>query len=179
MNGDIYAHFDQAFDNFVVPAHGTANSGTFGNVLLTKGALASLGIIPLGKLDVASAQSVQIGVGGYELPWLQISQDGIPTTYSLSLSLSDMQIAASSISASRAGVSTGIESGVASVTSALGGLTTNELLPLSSSSSSLTGFTSSFLSDTTENPLIPTSAASEIQIPGSLTSLSLASVTVA
>ena len=59
VNGEIFAHFDQSFDNFVVPARGTANSGTFGNVLLTQGAINSLGIIPLGILDVAAAQTVQ------------------------------------------------------------------------------------------------------------------------
>lgn len=58
VNGTIFAHFDQAFDNFVVPAHGTANSGTFGNVLLTQGALNSLGIIPGGVLDISAAQTV-------------------------------------------------------------------------------------------------------------------------
>ena len=55
VNGETFAHFDQAFDSFVVPAHGTANSGRVPNVLLTQGAIASLGIIPLGKLDVFSA----------------------------------------------------------------------------------------------------------------------------
>ncbi len=59
VNGEIFAHFDQGFDSFVVPAHGTANSGTFGNVLLTNGALASLVIIPLGFLDISVAITVQ------------------------------------------------------------------------------------------------------------------------
>jgi hypothetical protein len=39
VNGETYAHFDQSFTGFIVPAKGTANSGRFGNVLLTKGAL--------------------------------------------------------------------------------------------------------------------------------------------
>ena len=59
VNGEIFAHFDQSFSNFVVPARGTANSGTFGNVLLTQGALNSLGIIPLGELDISAAQTGQ------------------------------------------------------------------------------------------------------------------------
>ena len=59
VNGEIYAHFDQTFDNFVVPAGGTASSGTFGNVLLTQGAIASLAIIPDGYLDIASAVTTQ------------------------------------------------------------------------------------------------------------------------
>lgn len=59
VNGEIYAHFEQDFDGFVVPAGGTASSGTFGNVLLTQGAIISLGIIPLGYLDVFSAATAQ------------------------------------------------------------------------------------------------------------------------
>ena len=55
VDGTNYAQFTQSFDNFVVPAHGTANSGMVPNVLLTQGAIASLAIIPLGVLDVFSA----------------------------------------------------------------------------------------------------------------------------
>jgi len=58
VNGETYAHFGQSFTGFAVPAKGTANSGRFGNVLLTKGALISLGIIPVGHLDVFSATTV-------------------------------------------------------------------------------------------------------------------------
>jgi hypothetical protein len=58
VNGETYAHFDQSFTSFTVPAKGTANSGRFGNVLLTKGALTSLGIIPVGHLDVFAATTV-------------------------------------------------------------------------------------------------------------------------
>lgn len=52
IDGEIYAHFEQSFSNFVIPAGKTANSGMFGNVKLVKGALASLPIIPLGYLDI-------------------------------------------------------------------------------------------------------------------------------
>jgi hypothetical protein len=55
VDGTIYSHFNQAFENFVIPAGKTVNSGEFGNVVLTQGALGSLGIIPLGYLDVAAA----------------------------------------------------------------------------------------------------------------------------
>ncbi|KAF8586733.1 hypothetical protein K439DRAFT_1631457 [Ramaria rubella] len=85
VNGTIFAHFDQAFTNFVVPARGTANSGTFDNVLLVQGALNSLSIIPLGILDIAAAQTVQVGQGGYTVPWLQIFQASVPTFYMLDL----------------------------------------------------------------------------------------------
>ncbi|RDX40651.1 hypothetical protein OH76DRAFT_1365915 [Lentinus brumalis] len=59
VDGVTYAHFDQGFDSFVVPAHGSANSGTVKNVLLVKGAIASLPIIPLGRLDVFAAATVK------------------------------------------------------------------------------------------------------------------------
>jgi hypothetical protein len=58
VEGETYAHFDKSFTGFTVPAKGTANSGRFGNVLLTKGALTSLGIIPVGHLDVFAATTV-------------------------------------------------------------------------------------------------------------------------
>jgi len=58
VGGEIYAHFDQPFTSFAIPAKGTANSGNFGNVVLTKGALLSLPIIPSGHLDVFAAATV-------------------------------------------------------------------------------------------------------------------------
>ncbi|KAI0035854.1 hypothetical protein K488DRAFT_76325 [Vararia minispora EC-137] len=85
VSGTTYALFDQPFTSFTIPAHGTANSGTFGNVLLTQGAIASLGIIPLGMLDVFSAVTTQVGKGGYVAPWLHINQLGVPTAYQLNL----------------------------------------------------------------------------------------------
>ncbi|KAI0063538.1 hypothetical protein BV25DRAFT_1915044 [Artomyces pyxidatus] len=99
VNGQNYAHFDENFSGFKIPAHGTANSGTFGNVLLTKGALASLGIIPLGVLDVFADATVVVGDGGYTIPWLHLSQSHVPTKYGLSLSISEMKSAAQSMSA--------------------------------------------------------------------------------
>ena len=59
LDGVTYAHFDQAFTGFTIPAKSTVNSGTFGNVLLTQGAIASLGIIPVGKLDVFAVATVR------------------------------------------------------------------------------------------------------------------------
>jgi len=58
VGGETYAHFDQSFTSFTVPAKGSANSGKFGNVVLTKGAILSLAIIPLGHLDVFAATTV-------------------------------------------------------------------------------------------------------------------------
>jgi hypothetical protein len=63
INGEIYAHFDQAFSSFVIPAKQTVNSGQFGHVKLTKGALASLPIIPLGYLDVQSVATARLVSG--------------------------------------------------------------------------------------------------------------------
>ena len=59
VNGEVYAHFDQAFTNFVIPPGQTGNSGTFGHVKLVKGALASLGIIPLGYLDAYTVDTIR------------------------------------------------------------------------------------------------------------------------
>ncbi|KAH9934026.1 uncharacterized protein BXZ73DRAFT_100865 [Epithele typhae] len=83
LDGVTYAQFSASFDSFVIPAHSTANSGTVQNVLLTKGAIASLGIIPVGKLDVFSAATAKIGP--YTLPWLQLTVPGVPTDYHLDL----------------------------------------------------------------------------------------------
>ena len=58
VNGEFFAHFDQPFDSLVIPAHASANSDTFGNVPFTQGALALLGTIPLGELDIAAALKV-------------------------------------------------------------------------------------------------------------------------
>jgi len=116
IDGDTYAHFDQSFASFTVPAKGSANSGKFGSVLLTKGALLSLGIIPVGHLDVFAATTVmcvstsptqrengrqdtdtddcplRIGDGGYTIPWLHLTQRDVPTKYDLAgLSLGDFK----------------------------------------------------------------------------------------
>ncbi|ESK92921.1 hypothetical protein Moror_8994 [Moniliophthora roreri MCA 2997] len=86
VNGDIYAHFEAPI-NLVVPAKSTVNSGTIENVILTKGALASLDIIPLGFLDIFVAATARVGQGGYQTPWLKLDQMGVPTHYELDLGL--------------------------------------------------------------------------------------------
>src|SRR5260221_13610798 len=58
VGGEKYAHFDQPFTSFVIPAKGTANSGKFGNVILTKGPFLSLPAIPSGHLDVFAQATV-------------------------------------------------------------------------------------------------------------------------
>lgn len=47
--------FDQAFPSFVVPASGTANSGTIPNATLTEGTLSLLQIILLPAMDLVNA----------------------------------------------------------------------------------------------------------------------------
>ncbi|KAJ7716738.1 hypothetical protein DFH07DRAFT_349612 [Mycena maculata] len=100
VDNQTYAFFSSAIEGFVVPAGGTANSGTIENVLLTQGALAALAIIPDEYLDIQAAATVQVGQGGYTIPWLQLVQFTVPTTYSLDLTDSVMQSAVQSLSAS-------------------------------------------------------------------------------
>jgi len=58
VNGQVYARFSQPFSSFIVPPGQTVSSGNFPNVLLPQGVLISLGIIPLGYLDIAAAITV-------------------------------------------------------------------------------------------------------------------------
>lgn len=83
VDGEVFAIFSQGFDNFVVPPGGTADSGTFGGVLLTQGLLNSLAIVPLLSLDVAAAATITVGQGGYQIPFLKLQQTGVPTQYNL------------------------------------------------------------------------------------------------
>jgi len=115
VGGETYAHFGQSFTGFTVPAKGRANSGRFGNVILTKGALLSLPIIPLSHLDVFATATVmyvsdsmtkrmadfdargllRISDGGYTIPWLLLEQLNVPTKYDLAgLSLDGIHQAA-------------------------------------------------------------------------------------
>ncbi|KAH7888371.1 hypothetical protein F5I97DRAFT_2002257 [Phlebopus sp. FC_14] len=104
IDGEIYAHFDQAFSNFVIPPGQTMNSGTFGNVKLVKGALGSLGIIPLGYMDVQAVATARVGQNGYQVPWLHVNQMHVTATYELGLlSLGDLSVAAISMTSTSAG----------------------------------------------------------------------------
>ncbi|KAJ7633586.1 hypothetical protein DFH06DRAFT_1139924 [Mycena polygramma] len=86
LNGTVYAKFEHQFARSVVlrPLQ-QANSGNITNVLLTKGATASLGIIPAGFLDLLNvdvdlrALSFQ-GIGGVPLVISDLHQTGVPTT---------------------------------------------------------------------------------------------------
>ncbi|KAL1735691.1 hypothetical protein EV714DRAFT_280260 [Schizophyllum commune] len=70
VEGEQYAKFTEPYDSFVVSPGQTGNSGRFGHVLLTKGALGSLGIIPLGYLDIKSAITARVDAGGYQSAFL-------------------------------------------------------------------------------------------------------------
>ncbi|KAG6820875.1 hypothetical protein H0H93_010219 [Arthromyces matolae] len=99
LNGKTYAFFGQGFDSFIVPPGQTVNSGTFPNVLLTQGAIASLDIISEQQLDVSAATTLRIGQNGYEVPWLKLNQVAVPTTYNLVLSAAAMKSKAAAMSA--------------------------------------------------------------------------------
>lgn len=91
VEGDLYSKFTEPFDSFVVPPGETGNSGRFGHVLLTKGALLSLPIIPLGYLDIQSAIIGRVDQGGYQIPWLPVNVDHVDTSYHLSLGLDEFE----------------------------------------------------------------------------------------
>ncbi|KAG6878030.1 hypothetical protein C0993_000570 [Termitomyces sp. T159_Od127] len=84
LNGTVYAAFDHTFSTpFVIRPLGTANSGIFGNVTLVQGAMASLGIIPVGALDLKTDVFIRAATidGKLGLP-LQIDglkQSNVPT----------------------------------------------------------------------------------------------------
>ncbi|KAG2078952.1 hypothetical protein BDR04DRAFT_1124058 [Suillus decipiens] len=99
INGEIYAHLDQAFSSFVIPPKQTVNSGKFGNVKLVKGALASLPIIPLGYLDIQCVATTRVGSGGYQIPWLHINQNHVTASYDFGISLADLSLAGQSMTA--------------------------------------------------------------------------------
>jgi hypothetical protein len=80
--GTVYAMFAVTFDPpFHVPAKSTRPSPYIHNVPLTQGALGSLGVLTQNSLDVDAAATAQVGQGGYTIPFLKISQKGVPTTF--------------------------------------------------------------------------------------------------
>ncbi|KAF9484472.1 hypothetical protein BDN70DRAFT_122528 [Pholiota conissans] len=85
IRGTTYAQFSQPFSGFTVQPGETANSGVFDNVYLTQGAYNSLDIIADGYLDIRAAATIRVGPNGYGIPWLKLNQDGVPTSYDLSL----------------------------------------------------------------------------------------------
>lgn len=66
--------FDHTFNNFVIPAGGTANSGTISNVTLTVGVLSTVEILLLPELDVLEADIT-----------LGMAQNGVPSNFTLNL----------------------------------------------------------------------------------------------
>ncbi|OCB90180.1 hypothetical protein A7U60_g2642 [Sanghuangporus baumii] len=66
--------FNHSFDNFVVPAGGTVNSGTVQNATLSLGALSLVQLVLLPTLDIISGEVT-----------LSTQQSGIPTNFTLNL----------------------------------------------------------------------------------------------
>jgi len=119
VNGITYAQFGQPFTSFIVPPGQTVNSGNIPNVLLTQGAFPSLDIIPLGYLDISARNTIRVGKGGYQIPWLPLEQKGVPTTYNLALALGALKQKATQINATSSAVeSSTLVKPVASLTSA-------------------------------------------------------------
>ncbi|KAJ7083306.1 hypothetical protein B0H15DRAFT_850541 [Mycena belliarum] len=91
INNTEYATFDHTFATpVVVPALGKASSGVVPNVTLTKGATASLDIIPLGYLDLLDVdvhiRALTIkGKLGIPLVLSDLHQKNVTTTYTLDL----------------------------------------------------------------------------------------------
>lgn len=87
INGTVYAEFDATFKKgeFTVQPFGkTANSTLIPNVLLTQGALNSLELIELGKIDIQRAD-IDLRVIGIPIPNFPYAQTNVPTTYELTL----------------------------------------------------------------------------------------------
>ncbi|KAF8875084.1 hypothetical protein CPB84DRAFT_554758 [Gymnopilus junonius] len=87
LNGTTFFTFSHSFPSpgLIVPALGTANSGSIDNVPLPQGALATLGIIPAQELDLtglsASVRALTIsGSNGFPIPLSGLSQSSVPTT---------------------------------------------------------------------------------------------------
>ncbi|KAG7446409.1 uncharacterized protein BT62DRAFT_931852 [Guyanagaster necrorhizus] len=166
VEGVVYASFGHLFgEDFVILPGETTVSPAIDGVVLTQGALASLDIIPLGYLDVSTANTVRIGMGGYQVPWLKLVQDHVPTTYDLDLSVAELKVQADSLSASS--VEATASTSAPSDSSSSGTLTTV------SSSSSVAHATAPVTAATdtssvNESPA-PTSSAATSEVAGSLT----------
>ncbi|KAJ4494066.1 hypothetical protein C8J55DRAFT_533507 [Lentinula edodes] len=194
IDGTVYAQFSTTFDSYLIPAGQTVNSGEINNVLLTQGAIASLGIIGE-NLDVAAANTIQVGVGGYTLPWLKINQLNVPTTYTLDvagLTLGQLKSQAEQNASSISSSAVGSEPTSAS-TSQNGSTSVSATVSLSSlASSTITSSTtgdgttaettssassgekedsSTATSATANTPLMPASSASSDAAPTSATSV--------
>ncbi|KAK0241921.1 hypothetical protein EDD85DRAFT_820884 [Armillaria nabsnona] len=165
VEGVVYASFGHSFgEDFVIQPGETTVSPEIDGVLLTQGVDASLGIIPLGFLDAATANTVRIGMGGYQIPWLKLDQDNVPTTYDLALSFSELKAEAGRLSASsaEATASTSASSGSPS-----GG--TSTAIPSSSSSVEYaTSTAATGTSSVNESPALTSSVVTSVEVPKTL-----------
>ncbi|KAI0049858.1 hypothetical protein FA95DRAFT_1604022 [Auriscalpium vulgare] len=172
VNGETYAHFDQAFSSFTVPAHSTANSGKFGNVFLTQGAVPALLITPLGRLDVFAAATVTVE-GGYTIPWLHLKQLNVPTNYDiLGLGLGGLdglKAAAQSLSLSEAGKLTSAVGSVASGAASAITSVASQIVTDVDHATSAVGQATSAVGQALSNVLHPTSLAKATNAPAAAT----------
>ncbi|KIJ34434.1 hypothetical protein M422DRAFT_250160 [Sphaerobolus stellatus SS14] len=81
---EVFVNFAQDFDNFTILSGEVVNSGTFQNVSLVQGITATLGIIPLGSLDVES--DVVVTVAGKKITVEGLKQNNVTTSYDIDLS---------------------------------------------------------------------------------------------
>ncbi|PPR02350.1 hypothetical protein CVT24_011694 [Panaeolus cyanescens] len=92
LNGTVYSSFDHTFEKpFVIKPLKTANTGSIPNVKLVQGALASLDIIPVGKLDLITTDvyvraATINGKLGIPIPIKGLKQADVPAKYELILS---------------------------------------------------------------------------------------------
>ncbi|KAJ4490226.1 hypothetical protein J3R30DRAFT_48548 [Lentinula aciculospora] len=89
VNDTAFMSFNHTFDPpVVIPALGTADSGTIDNVLMVQGTINSLDIIPLAELDILDMNvTIHVasigGVGGIPITTNGLTETDVPTTYSL------------------------------------------------------------------------------------------------
>jgi len=80
-NGTTLARFTHNFNNFVVPALGSANSGSISNVTLTQGIIASLPFVSDPFLDTQSILNIIAGI--IPIPVLPYNQNSVTTNYNI------------------------------------------------------------------------------------------------
>ncbi|KAJ4468227.1 hypothetical protein J3R30DRAFT_3715154 [Lentinula aciculospora] len=174
IDGTVYAQFSTTFDSYLIPAGQTVNSGVIDHVLLTQGAIASLGIIGE-NLDVQAMNTIQVGVGGYTLPWLKINQSDVPTTYTLDiagLTLGELKSQAEQMNASSSIVSAVSSNSASTSSSQSDASTTVSLSSLASSALS-----ASTTRSTAEATQLSASGSGETSSTASLASTSAAALT--
>ena len=103
-----------------------------------------------------------IGSGGYEIPWLHLTQLGVTTTYQLDLSIAEMKEKAQSVSESKLAISTAtIASSHASSNAPASTTAPSQTAPITQSGSA-TILASPILSQEPSTEAAPSSSASPL-----------------